>query len=273
LRKGDRLTLLGTLQALEAARLRNIPPGRSIPLQHPTSSFDTVIVCGLGKVGTRVVRLLSRVAPDLRIAAVCKPGDTTTIHPSVGNLPNVTVIPGDATDIDVLRQAGLARAYAVAAATSDDLINLQISLAARKARSDVHVVMRVFSDALAEELNHVYEIHTTYSTSNIASPTLAAAAVLAGKQGGWVDRGFTVSGTIFSTDEFTALPKGILTGASVGDIRASRGLLVLSLTSGGRTQILPPLDQRVQAGDTGVFVAQLETIDRIRVQLDVTARQ
>jgi Trk K+ transport system NAD-binding subunit len=273
LRPGDRLTLLGALSGLETVRLRNVPAGRRIPLQRPTPEFDTIIICGLGKVGTRVVRLLARVAPDLRIAAICKPGDTTTIHPSVTDLPNVTVIPGDAIELEILKRAGLDRAYAVVAVTSDDLVNVQISLAARNARTDVHVVMRVFSDALAEELNHVYEIHTTYSTSNLASPTLAAAAALSGNHSGWVDRGFTVGGKIYSSDTFTAAPNGPLTGASVGEVRSTRGLLIMSLTSGGQSILLPPLDQRVETGDTGVFVADLDAINRIRTRLEAASRQ
>ncbi|HEX9056310.1 MAG TPA: NAD-binding protein, partial [Ktedonobacterales bacterium] len=150
---GDRLTLLGTLPALEAARLGNISPGTLVPPQHPTSECDTIIVCGLGKIGYRVVERLSRLDPRPHIVAVYLNGDDNSFVERVVDLPGVTLVRGDARDVNTLKRAGIDHAYTVAAVTSDDLTNLQIGLAARNSSPDIHLVLRVFSDALADELN------------------------------------------------------------------------------------------------------------------------
>src|SRR5262249_30363500 len=131
----NRVTLLGSLADLESLRLKNIRGsklGMLMPqrLQHPTEQYDTVIVCGLGKVGYRVVQQLHRLSPRPQIVVV-RLGDGRPEFPQrVNQLDGVRTIIGDARDPEVLREAGVERAYSVAALTSDDLLNLQIGLAA-----------------------------------------------------------------------------------------------------------------------------------------------
>jgi Trk K+ transport system NAD-binding subunit len=263
---GDRVTLLGTLAALEQVRSRNHLPGQPWPPQHPTPERNTVIVCGLGKVGYRVVDRLARLDPRPAIAVVYLTDDDRTFRDRIAGLPGVTLMQGDARDGETLVRAGLDQAYAVAAVTSDDLTNLQTALAARARRPDVHLVVRVFTDALAEELNDIYEIHTTYSTTALASPTLAAAAIVTGVRGGGVDRAFSTAGKIFSSDDFEALPGGVLSGQTVEELRARHQLLVIALERGGGLELLPALDTRIGPGDKGVLVAPLEALEKLGMQ-------
>jgi Trk K+ transport system NAD-binding subunit len=269
LRAGDTVSLLGTLRALEEVRERNgwqqVIGGQKVTSQHPTPERDVVIVAGLGKVGYRVVKLLAELESpvDFRVAVLYQEDTGEDFLDRVRGLPRVTLIEGDATDVAILREAGLERAYSVVTGTSDDLTNLQIALAARRARPDVHVVVRVFSDALAEEINSTYEIHTTYSTSNLASPTLASAAILKGVAGGGVDRAFAVAGNIYSSDEFIVETRGLTAGLTVEQIRARRGMLVLSLAYDGTHTLLPALQTEVQPGAHGIVVAPLKTLEKL----------
>jgi Trk K+ transport system NAD-binding subunit len=260
---GDHVTFIGALPALEAMRLRNVMGNGPIPPQHPTPDRNTVIVCGIGKVGYRVVERLAGLQNPPAIVAISLPGDDSAFLRRVSSLPGVTIVQGDARDPAILNLAGLDHAYSVVAATSDDLTNLQIGLAARGIRPDVHLVVRVFSDALADELNLAFAIRTTYSTSNLASPTLAAAAVLHGLDDGGVNRAFTATGRIFSSDEFTALPKGLLNGLTVEQIRARYRLLILSLDRDGGRILLPPPTTAIHASDTGTLVAPLEALEAL----------
>ncbi len=260
---GDHVTFIGALPALEATRLRNVVGDAAIPPQHPAPGHNTVIVCGIGKVGYRVVERLARLQNPPEIVAVSLSDDDSAFLRRVSSLPGVTIIQGDARDPETLVQARLDHAYSVVAATSDDLTNLQIGLAARGIRHDVHLVVRVFSDALADELNSAFAIRTTYSTSNLASPTLAAAAVLHGLDDGGVNRAFTATGRIFSSDEFTALPTGLLNGLTVKQIRAKYRLLILSLDRDGGHILLPPPDTTIHASDTGTLVSPLEAIEAL----------
>ena len=260
---GDHVTCIGALPALEATRLRNVVGDDPIPPQHPTPDHNTVIVCGIGKVGYRVIERLAGLRTPPEIVAISLPGDESAFLPRVSSLACVTIVQGDARDPETLGLAGLDHAYSVVAATSDDLTNLQIGLAARGIRPDVHLVVRVFSDALADELNVAFAIRTTYSTSNLASPTLAAAAVLHGLDDGGVNRAFTATGRIFSSDEFTALPKGLLNGLTVEQIRAKYRLLILSLDRDGGHILLPSPATTIHASDTGTLVAPLEAIEAL----------
>lgn len=264
LNSGDLVTLIGSIAALESLRLKNVRGSkldflRSLPLQHPTEQFDTVIICGLGKVGYRVVHQLHRLHPRPRIVVIWLGDGRAEFLRQIELLDGVTTIIGDARDQSVLRDAGIERAYTVAALTSDDLVNLQVGLAARRYRADVHVVLRVFSDALAEKLADMFGIRTIYSTSELAAPTLAAAAVL-----GDISHAFFAGQHLYSTDRVTVREGDPLAGQSVATIRARHQALVIGLRRDAESLVLPPLDQVVEAGGEITLLATIEALARIR---------
>ena len=77
LQPGDIVVLLGPIVQLERARLLNhgFGEGREIevrsfsltPLPGARHAFDTVIICGLGKIGYNVVRALALLRPQPRV--------------------------------------------------------------------------------------------------------------------------------------------------------------------------------------------------------------
>jgi Trk K+ transport system NAD-binding subunit len=266
---GDRVTAIGAPEALEALRMHNVRGSKldflsSLPPQHPTEQFDTVIVCGLGKVGYRVVRQLHRLRPRPRIVVVRLADEGRTLPQTIRQLEGLRTVIGDARDPSVLHEAGIDAAYAVAALTADDGLNLQIGLAARRYRPDVHLVLRVFSDVLAEKLADMFGIRTAYSTSGLACPTLAAAAVL-----GDVSQAFNAGGQLFSTDHVVVRAGDHLAGRSVEALRAEREALVIGLrqVAGApreTTQSLPPLDTVLAPGDEVTLLAPLLALARLR---------
>jgi Trk K+ transport system NAD-binding subunit len=237
----------------------------------------TVIICGLGKVSYRAVRLLHaarrqagsprRIVVIHRDDSAFPPQDVHAVMDDAGrsftkmirDLPDVEIRLGDARDPDLLRQAGIATASAVLAITSDDQVNVQIGLEARSLNHDVHVVLRVFSDTLAVKLGDLFGIHTVYSTSDLASPTLAAAAVLEN-----VSEAFFVNDTFFARRTVTVKPGFWLDGAVVGDILQTRGVAVLALQRTGAPVPLPPLEERLAPGDVVTIVAPLALLERLR---------
>jgi Trk K+ transport system NAD-binding subunit len=226
---GDQLTVIGTLEALERMRVLNLPTTisdtdhASAP-QHPTAQFDTVIVCGLGKIGYRVVRQLYYLRPQPRIVVVRLNDETNDFYRHISELEGVKMVIGDARDPEVLLKAGLETAYSVAAVTSNDALNLQIGLVAQRLRPDINMVVRVFSDVLAERFEDLFGIRTTYSTSSLASPTLAAAAVL-----GDVPIAFTVNRHMYATEQILLHPESRLKGHTIDEVRRQHGLLVVGL--------------------------------------------
>ena len=174
-------------------------------------------------------------------------------------MEGVTFISGDASDIETLRAAGLDRAYSVAVLTSNDAANLRIGLAARGEQPDVHVVMRVFSDALADQLVTLFGIRTTYSTSDLAGPTLAAAAILSG-----VSRAFYAGGTLFATDAVTVEDQGKVTRRTIGELRMKRQVVVIAIRRQGQLLLVPPTETQLAEGDDVALLAPLDVLRSLR---------
>src|SRR4029077_4901893 len=76
-----------------------------------------------------------------------------------------------------LERANVREARSIIVATDDDLVNLEVALNAREARPDIRVVLRVFDHSLAAKIRSGFGIKTTFSTSALAAPAFAMAAV------------------------------------------------------------------------------------------------
>jgi Trk K+ transport system NAD-binding subunit len=258
---GDSLTLVGPLAQLELARRLNRGFGagtevevRSFsltPLAGTQQAYDSVIVCGLGKIGFNVVRALARMRPRPRIVLVYQGGRTDSeLLEEVGDLI-AEHYQGDARLVAMLRQAGIERACAVIAATSEDLTNLQIGLAARRLAPDIDLVLRVYNEDLAARLESLFGIHTTFSVAGLAAPTLSAAAVVPG-----VDHAIEVDGQIYSTATVQVGPASPLAGHTVGALRRQEQILVLAARRDGY-ELPVGLDTLVQVGDEVVALVDI----------------
>lgn len=132
-----------------------------------------VLVCGLGHVGYRVVRLLRRLGVEVTAVGDAARPDWQRDLGTRG----VRVLLGDVRDPALLTEAGLAEAQAVVAATDSDLANLEVALDARRARGDVRLVLRTFNRDLARSLEHSLGAARALGVSALAGPVLAAAAL------------------------------------------------------------------------------------------------
>lgn len=134
---------------------------------------EHVLVCGLGRVGFRVVRWLLDLGED--VVVIDLPEDEDKLHDQV-RAWGVPIVTADARRVEVLESAGVARCSAIMPITDDDLVNLSIAAAARSLCPDVRVVLRTFEDRLAANLQNGFDIYRAYSTSALAAPAFAAAA-------------------------------------------------------------------------------------------------
>ena len=260
---GDQLTLIGALPTLEAIREHFIDNSATRPLterrpRHSAVLLDRVIVCGLGKVGYRVVMRLARLTPRPQIVVVHL-DDQLSFAQQISQIEGVTTVIGDACDPKVLQKAGIQNATTVAAVTSNDLVNLQIGLAARRERSSVHLVLRVFSDALANELSSLFNITTTFSTSELAGPTLASAAILPG-----INQAFFANGQLYAALPLLAQAGDPLSGQTIQALRASQQALVIGLRRKGEAVTLPALDTTIAPGDELTLLGRLDALAGLR---------
>jgi Trk K+ transport system NAD-binding subunit len=123
-------------------------------------------------------------------------------------------------------------------------------------------VLRVFSDVLAEKLADMFGIRTIYSTSGLAGPALAAAAVL-----GDITQAFSLDGRIFSADQMIVSAGSLLDGRTVDDIRRQHDALIIALRRDDRLQPLPGLATALAPGDEATLLATIEGLARVRAAL------
>jgi len=126
-----------------------------------------VILCGVGKVGRRVLECLSGDRVRVVVVDLAPPAD----------LPDgVRAVAGDCRQPAVLLQAGVRDVAGVIVCTSDDLINLAAALAIHHLAPDVRVVVRTFNPNLVERLGKAVANVVPLSVSGLVAPLLALIA-------------------------------------------------------------------------------------------------
>jgi len=181
-----------------------------------------VLVIGLGTIGLRVVRKLHDAGRQ--VAVIEK--DEHNRHLSQVRANGVPVMIADATLPEVLTDARLAAASAVAVLTSDDLANLETGLAVRDQLGsrwhDVPVVLRIFDPQLAHSVKETFGFRNVRSTAALAAPWFVGAAL-----------GLDVLSTFYVGDEpllvarLTVTPGGGLQGLQMHELAVRTRVLAL----------------------------------------------
>ncbi len=151
-------------------------PGRQGLHTHPpefTSMKDHIIVCGLGRVGYRVAEVLWRLGEAVTV--ITEP--TREEWVSTVRERGAEVLIGDARTEDRLLEAGILTARAIIATTSNDLVNTEIALDSKRLRPDLPIVVRIFDQALGEQLEEAFDLRRALGMSVLSAPSFAAAAL------------------------------------------------------------------------------------------------
>jgi hypothetical protein len=137
----------------------------------PRPRSNHAVVCGLGRVGLRIVQRL--VAAGIPCVAVERSEDNPFLDatPRLG----VPVLVDDASRRETLTPLRVPDARVVLAVTDDDLANLETALNARQLNPSVRVVMRLFSHDLATRAERTFNIAISRSVSALAAPAFVAA--------------------------------------------------------------------------------------------------
>ncbi len=210
-----------------------------------------IVVCGLGKVGYRVI--LHLLGMQYEVVGVEK-------NPEARFLPlirqkKVPVIVGNARQRDVLEKAGVRAASAIVAATEDDLTNLDIGLEARLLNPNILVVLRLFDQDLAERVREGFGFQAAFSTSALAAPALAAAATRAA-----VEYSFYLNDVLLNVSRLTVNPGSALDGRRVGEVEQELDLSILFVSDPSGADFHPPADRMLKTGDQLVVFASLEAL-------------
>jgi Trk K+ transport system NAD-binding subunit len=129
-----------------------------------------VILCGLGKVGWRVLEFL--LDSGLPLVVVDRQAD-----PADPRLRGVRLVRGDFQRPETLQDAGVADARGVLVLAGDDLANISAALLVRRLNPSVRVVVRLFNQGLIPRLGKAVPDVSALSVSALSAPLLAQAAL------------------------------------------------------------------------------------------------
>ena len=175
-----------------------------------------VVVCGLGRVGWRVLAFLR--GAGMPVAVVDLRAD-----PADPRLAGVRVVVGDCRRPEVLREVGVADARGVLIVTGDDLVNLSTALAARRLNPDARFVVRMFNPDLVSRLGPAVRNLTGLSVSALTAPLLALTALTGDALGA-----FPLDAGSQQVAEITVAAGSPLAGARLADAAGRYQLLILA---------------------------------------------
>ncbi len=209
-----------------------------------------VILCGLGRVGGRVLEYLQAAnIPVVVIDNRCACDD-----PRLGK---ARLVPGDCRRREVLAEAGVAGARGVLILTSDDLVNISTALMVRSLDADVRVVMRMFNQNLIARLGKA--VHNIYalSTSILTAPLLALTALTGQALGAFRLEGWPQGQR--QVAEVTVGAESPLLGRTIAEVTTPhQARAVAHLPAGAAARFFLDVDPtaRLKAGDTLVIYGE-----------------
>jgi Trk K+ transport system NAD-binding subunit len=213
-----------------------------------------IILCGLGRVGTRVLEFLQAAnLPAVVVDTICQPGDA--------RLQGVRLVCGDCRQRAVLEEAGVRDARGVLILTGDDLLNISATLMVRALNPDVRIVLRMFNQNLIGRLGHAIKNVYGLSTSLLTAPILAMTALTGQGLGAFRVEGQTDGRR--QVAEISVGPGSELRERAVAEVTTARDILVLAhLPADGPARYLLDVDPaaRLRPGDRLVVCGERHTL-------------
>lgn len=217
---------------------------------------DHFIVCGLGRIGRAVCQRLARegvpfVAIDPKqeqVAAVIETGYLALV--------------GDATNDELLDEAGISRARGVACVTDSDTENIVITLSARAKSERLMIISRADKE---ETVRKIQRAGATRVISPIRSGGISIAnAILKPNLAEFLERTHDRT-TDLELAEILIQPESNLVGATIGEKGAKheRIALVALKREGDEPRPRPKTDERLAAGDVLIVAGDLLAIDAL----------
>jgi Trk K+ transport system NAD-binding subunit len=204
------------------------------------STFNQhIVLIGLGHLGYRVVRHLHEMNQDVVAVELSPTADLVAAVKQLG----VPVLQDDATRLATLEAAGVRKARAVLLCTQNDSMNLQIALKARKLNPSINVVVRIFDDDFADALHEQFGF-TAFSATGMAAPAFASAAA-----GVDMTRPITIEGETLSLAYLSIGKDSSLSRYTIGELEKRFNLSVVLLRRDHESDLHPPGDELLMAGD------------------------
>jgi len=213
---------------------------------------DHIIVCGLGRIGYRVVNEL--LGWGEKVIGI----ESDQANPFLEEIrqEDVPVLIGDGRHEEVLEEARVRQASAIVVCTEDDSANMEIALEARELNREIKVVMRMFDARLAQRVRTGFDIKTAFSTTALAAPVFAAAATRA-----QISHSFYVDETEdLMIARMTVNPTSVLEGRTIAQVEEELGLSVILHKRKDHLDLPASPDTVIRTDDCLVVYAARQTL-------------
>jgi Trk K+ transport system NAD-binding subunit len=249
-----RAKFLAPFEAREflALRASDREPEASTRMERP------VVLCGLGRVGWRVL-------DSLRAAGLPTVVIDIKAEPTDPRVAGVSYFKGDCRQVELLERAGVKDARAVVIVTSDDLVNISTALLARKLNPAARVVVRMFNVNLIARFTGAVKNTVALSVSALVAPVMALTAVTGDTLGA-----FKLDDGPRQVSELVVADDSELVGRRIDDLAAEHGFVPLAHTpANGPPRLLRAVsgDDALAPGDRLVVCGPPRTLQRLLQRL------
>lgn len=216
-----------------------------------------VVVCGFGRMGRSLCRQLAS-DDQHEFVVIDRDADAIAMARDCG----YHALVGDATDDDLLRDAGIERASGLAVVLPSDADNLFVVMSARLLRPDVQIIARATSEPTAAKLSRAGadRVVSLYETGATKMVQLLTNAQL-------VDfmQILTRRGSRLEVAEFTVPDDAPYCGKLLCETGLrSLGILVVGHQKPGGEVVIPPSSEaRIEAGDSLITFGDANVVERL----------
>jgi Trk K+ transport system NAD-binding subunit len=198
-----------------------------------------IILVGLGHLGFRVAEDLINMEQEIVIIEANPKADLINSIKAKG----IPVIQDDATREQALESAGVRHARAIVICTQNDSLNLKVALKARRLKSEIQVIIRIFDEDFAQALHEQFG-YIAFSATGMAAPAFASAA-----SGVDMTRPITVEGQSMSLAHLKVEPSSQFVDRTVSDVEQRYHLSVVFIRHNGNLDFHPQADYPISAKD------------------------
>jgi trk system potassium uptake protein TrkA len=242
---GDEITLVGTPNGLE----------KSEPmLGQTTPEAKSIVIFGGGLVGETLARLLEPWACQVMLIE----RDTDRAKALSESLPQATVICGDGTQIEVLREERVGSADVFVATTGEDEENIMATQLAREMGVPQSIVLIHRPDYAS--------IIQRMGFDHVLSPRVVTARHVMDHLQEDTVHGTQVLGGGAEIMEIVAGPRAAATKGSLRDVKFPRGSLICAIIRDGEMRIAHG-DDVIEPGSTVIAIAERKAIRDLRSKL------
>lgn len=222
-----------------------------------------VIVLGVGHLGLRVIRALVAMGTDVVAIDVHSSPEKDAELKRLG----VSLVLGDGRLAPTLETAGTRHASAFIVCTSNDYLNLEVTMRVRDLNPDVRIVVRMWEDGFSQQIRRFMNVEAVLSATDLAAPSFAGAAL-----GIEITQTLIVDSVDYSMIRLTVTPDSFLDGAQVGALQDEHEMDIVLHSRAGAVRVHPTRETVLDAGDTIVLFAQHSKITNVVARNTVAIR-